>query len=95
MSEINIEIEENLALRILPQQDVLKMLRNGKVGDVTRDSVLMVMKRADQIGFNAAGESYKQNMALWVRHSSGIDYFETVKDNVDELALSLGVELPH
>jgi len=95
MSEINIEIAEALALRLIPEQVTLKMLRNGSVGEVTRESVLRLMKRCDQIGFNAQGEAYRMGMSLWIRHNEGIDYFETVQDAVDELSLSLGVDLPN
>lgn len=95
MSEINIEIAEALALRLLPQQTTVKVLKNGRVGDVTRDSVLALMKRAIQIGFNAQGEAYRMGLSLWIRHAGGTDYFETVQDAVDELSLSLGVDLPN
>lgn len=95
MSEINIEIAEALALRLIPKQTTIKMLRNGKVGEVTVDSVKALMRRSIAIGFNPMGEAYKMNLALWIRHDRGTDYFETVRDEVDELALSLGVDLPH
>lgn len=95
MSEINIEIDERRALKLIPEQTTLKMLRNGKVGEVTRESLLLLMKKAFQIGYNAQGEAYKMKLSLWVRHSAGTDYFETIQDNVDELSITLGVDLPN
>lgn len=95
MSEVNIEIAEELAIRLIPEQITIKMLRNGKVGEVTRESVLILMKRCEQIGFNAQGEAYKLGMSLWIKNKGGIDYFETNQDAVDELSLSLGVDLPN
>lgn len=96
MSEINIEIEKNTAETLLPDRQVLKCLRNGKLGDVTKETVLLLIKQAEQVGFNAQGQAYSMGLALWARHAQGgTIYIETDPDSVDALSLSLGVDLPN
>jgi hypothetical protein len=96
MSEINIEIEKERAVSLLPSRQVLKCLRNGKVGDVAFETILILIKQAEQVGFNAQGQAYAMGLSLWARHAQGgTIYIETDQNAVDGLSLSLGVDLPN